>query len=265
MSIIGQRKLLSTLNSFTLDTFPRSCIFIGEKGIGKHTFVNYIKENILKLPLIDITDNISYEYILDIYQNPNPAIYFVNLSTVTEATQNALLKFLEEPLNNSFICLIAESKANVLPTILNRCRQFLFEPYSREELSTFITEEKDRDLLLFVLRTPGKILNSYVKNMSEMLEICNKIVNKLNIASFPNTLSIARKINFKDQYDKYDLDIFLDMLCIACFNDYIKSNSNRSLYMYQLIKSEKQKLVDSRLNKEIFFDHLLTILWKAAR
>ena len=32
--MIGQRKLLSKINSFTIDTFPRSSLLIAEKGMG---------------------------------------------------------------------------------------------------------------------------------------------------------------------------------------------------------------------------------------
>ena len=112
--MIGQSKLLNKLNNFTVDSFPRSIILLGERGCGKHTIVKYIQENIIKFPVMDVTQNISNEYIDNIYRNPNPAIYVIDLNEFTEKEQNVLLKFVEEPLLNSFIILLAESKTNIL-------------------------------------------------------------------------------------------------------------------------------------------------------
>ena len=61
--MVGQKNLLDKINIFNLDTFPRSSLLIAEKGMGKHTVVQHIKENILKIPLLDITKNISNEII----------------------------------------------------------------------------------------------------------------------------------------------------------------------------------------------------------
>ena len=81
--IVGQKKLLAKLNNYTVDTFPRSCLIIGEKGSGKHLIASYIQNDIIKFNLIDITSNISDELIDNIYRNPNPAVYLINLSEMT--------------------------------------------------------------------------------------------------------------------------------------------------------------------------------------
>ena len=49
--MIGQKKLLEKLNTYDLDKFPRSLLLLGEKGSGKHLICDYVKTNILKLPL----------------------------------------------------------------------------------------------------------------------------------------------------------------------------------------------------------------------
>ena len=60
--IVGQDNLIKKLNNYTLDTFPHSIILSGEEASGKHMISNYISENILKLPLIDISDKINSEF-----------------------------------------------------------------------------------------------------------------------------------------------------------------------------------------------------------
>ena len=50
------------------------------------------------------------------------------VETISEAGQNALLKTVEEPGDDSHIILIAESKSGILPTIVSRCIEIGFNP-----------------------------------------------------------------------------------------------------------------------------------------
>ena len=263
--IIGQKKLLNKLDSFNLDTFPHSTLFIGEKGSGKHTIVNYISENIIKLPIIDISETISYDYIDLIYRNPNPFIYLIDINKMTEKEQNILLKFVEEPLKNAYIMLLCDNANLVLNTLYTRCRIFELDSYSKEELEQFISEKENKDLITSILRTPGKILNTNLSNISEIYNLCNTIVDKINIANFSNTLSIVDKLNYKDEYNKFDLDIFFDTLVYTLYNKYLIENNKRIFNMYLLTIDERKKLVDKRLNKEVFVQNFLTKLWKESR
>lgn len=263
--MVGQKKLLSKINTFTIDTFPRSSILIAEKGMGKHTLVKYINDNILKLPLLDITQNISGEVIDQIYRNPNPYVYVINLSDITEKEQNIMLKFIEEPLNNSFIILLAENQNMVLDTVINRCVMFEFENYSKDELKTFVSKNDDADLILRVVKSPGKILTTNTKNIKDIINTCEKIISKLNKANYANTLSIANSINFKDSFDKFDFDIFMDSLTYLLFSAYIETHDKLMLKMYELTRDQRKQLVDKRLNRGLFFNNYITKLWKVSR
>lgn len=263
--MIGQKKLLDNISKLNIDTFPRSTLLIAEKGMGKHTLVNYIKDNILKFPLLNITENLSSDLIDKIYRNPNPYIYVIDLSDITEKAQNVMLKFIEEPLNNAFIFLLAENQNTVLDTVLNRCVIFEFENYSRDELKTFISDAENVDLILSVLKSPGKILTVNTKNIQDIIDTCEKIVTKLNQANYANTLSITNKINFKDSFDKFDFNLFMETLTVTLFNNYLKTNSELSFKMYELIRDQKKLLIDKRLNREIFFNNFITKLWKLSR
>lgn len=263
--MIGQKKLLSRINNLTIDTFPRSSLLIAEKGMGKHTLVTYIRDNILKLPVLDITDKISYEVINEIYRNPNPFIYLINLSEMTEKEQNIMLKLVEEPFNNSFIILLAENQNMVLDTIINRCIVFEFENYTKDELKTFISDVENAELILSVIKSPGKILTTNTQNIKDMVEVCEKIVNKLGNANYANALSIANKINFKDSYDKFDFEIFMDTLIYSLFSAYLTTGNVITFKMYELTREQRKQLIDKRLNKEIFFNNFITKLWKVAK
>ncbi len=183
--MVGQKQLLSQLDKYTIDTFPRSVLISGDEGAGKHLLVEYLASNILKLPVVDITDNLSLEVIENIYLSVNPSIYLINLNNITDKTQNILLKLLEEPLSHSFIILIANSGINILSTILNRCIKIYMDKYSKEELESIAGKPLD-DITLSILNTPGKLKYLEHSSLENMLDVCHKIVSKLNIIRFDN-------------------------------------------------------------------------------
>jgi DNA polymerase-3 subunit delta' len=55
--------------------------------------------------------------------------------------QNALLKVLEEPPDNTFFILIATQTSPLLPTIISRCRRFRFFPPSCHEIQTILVHQ----------------------------------------------------------------------------------------------------------------------------
>jgi DNA polymerase III subunit delta' len=58
------------------------------------------------------------------------------------SAQNALLKTLEEPPNDSLLILIAASVGELLPTLRSRCLRVSFAPLAREQVTAFLVSEK---------------------------------------------------------------------------------------------------------------------------
>ena len=264
--MIGQEALLAKLRLYNINTFPRSVMLIGEKGCGKHMLTDIIKSEILTpLPLVDITTLISDEYLDEIYRNPNPSIYLIDLSVITEKSQNTILKFVEEPSNNAFIILLAEHRNLVLNTVLNRCIIFEFEQYTKEQLMQFTENHPNSDIITDILRTPGKLLYTNFDSFNEALELADKIIKKIHIASYPNTLSIAGKVNYKDEYDKINVEIMFDLLCFTMLSEYKRTHDINILKMYQLTAEHRKSLLDKRLNKQLHFENYLSKLWQLSR
>ena len=46
MEFVGQEKLINTLNSYTLDSLPKTMMFLGESGCGKHTLAQTLAEKL---------------------------------------------------------------------------------------------------------------------------------------------------------------------------------------------------------------------------
>ena len=259
--MIGQESLKKELFSYNLTQFPKTLLFLGDSGCGKHTLTMELADN-LHLPLVDITDIISSETLETIQLSALLTMYLIDLDKLTERAQNIVLKFIEEPSDTAYVILISSNENRVLDTILNRCYKCKFSAYSKEELKQ-ITGEDVSEELLSACSTPGQIKLSQ-RHFVEIKQLCITIIARLDKANFSNALTIVNKINYKDEYDKYDLTVFLKVLLNELYLSYINGN-NKSLKLYNIVNAESKKLIDFRLNKEIFMQHLVTLLWKASK
>jgi len=117
---------------------------------------------------------------------------------------------LEEPLKNSFIVLIAETDMGILQTILNRCQIWHLQNYTREYLATFI--EGGNDYILEIAQTPGQVMELCKTDFSSMIDLADKIIDKIAVASITNTLTLSNKVGFKNDPDRPDVKLFVDVL-----------------------------------------------------
>ena len=263
--MIGQEKLQSWIKNIKISDISHSLLLIGDKGCGKHLFSTMISSK-LGLDVVDITECITYEYIEDIYQKALPAVYVINASEISEKQQNAMLKFIEEPLSTCYIVILTNNKSELLPTVINRCFPLEFERYTNEELNQFININDDnKDLVLSVCRTPGKLLNVDSNSIKNCFDLCNKMIDKLNVANYANTLTISDKINYKDEYDKVDTETFFNIFEDCLLKRYIFDLNVKLIDLYKETVKFHSKLKDSRLNKQYLVDNYLTSIWKLSR
>lgn len=264
-TIVGQTKLLSKIDSYNFDTLPHSIIFEGKKGSGKHTLVSYLGEKI-NLPVLDITEYINDDYIENIYREVNPKIYIVNSDLIKEKDQNMLLKFFEEPPLNAYIILLSSSIYSVLPTIKSRGFILRIDKYSKEDLISFcdLNNFKVEENILDLCEVPGDISKIYTNNINieEINKLCGLIVDKLSKASFPNTLTIAEKINYKDEFDKIDLDFFIKILYNKLKDKYLLTKDSKYLDLLKIVFEFKSRLYDPRLNKDMLIRNMLCNMWE---
>lgn len=264
--MVGQEDLINYIKTLTLDTFPKSSILLGEDGSGKHEIVKEISSH-LNLPLIEYKD-ISFETLMEIQLRALPALYLIDTTSLTEKTQNIILKFIEEPLNNSIIILLAENKNLLLDTVVNRCRIFELKPYSKEILKTFVKDTLNEKLILEVCTTPGQIYDLEHVNIKDLYTLCEKIITRVTEATYVNTLSISDKLNYSDEYDKFDVLLFFKILTLVagnfCINNLNLDDNQNNFYLklYNIISKFKNRILkDKRLNKEHLVENFLTELW----
>lgn len=256
MNILGQDKILRKIDRLNIDNFPRSLLLVGERGSGKHLITNYISSK-LGLEIIDISNDISQEMIETIYVQVTPRIYLIDTSVISVKAENTILKFLEEPSKSAFIILLTTSKNLLLSTIVNRCQSWELEKYSEEVLSTFIENKENKEIILQVANTPGKIKDISSCGLNDIMSLCNKIIEVVSTNNISNTLTIVNKISFKDEKDKYDFDLFVDIMLYCIKQHIFQINDSRLIEYYKLTNKLSNDRFIPHINKKLLFEHYL--------
>lgn len=252
--ILGQEKICNRIASLTLDSFPRSLMLVGPSGSGKHMICDEVSRK-FNLVQRDITDQLTFEEIEELYNRVEPYLYIIRVNEISVKEENTILKFLEEPLKNSFIILVAETDNGILQTILNRCQIWYLQPYKKELLKTFLENNDER--ILMIADTPGQIKEFSLVNLEDVITLADKIITKISIASVSNTLTLVSKIGFKDDKDKINIRLFSKVLMNRFLEFSKNTNDNRFVVGYQLTNELNKNLNIKNLDQKLLFEKYL--------
>ena len=242
MNIIGQNKLLSKIDTYyTMNSLPKTMMFIGQTGCGKHMIAKYVAET-FKLDYKEINEDVSNVELADYRHSTIDTLYVIDLNKFTEKQQNQFLLWIEEPSKSVYVILTATSEAGVLSTILNRCIKYNFEPYTKEQIEQ-ITNTSVNDLAFKIFQTPGKLLNLTEQSFNELMHLAGQTVTNISRVEYANALVTATKINYKDLYNKIDFDLFFDAMEYLALEDY--KNTANIVEHSNIIKEEKKEKVNA--------------------
>ncbi len=191
---------------------PHALIFAGEKStpkkemakeFSKMLYASYLGEDVAKLTVYKRIDDemmpniiyirrdkqttISVEQIRDVMSETSvssmengPKIYiFEDADYLGTASSNAVLKFVEEPIDGTYIIFITDDINNILNTIQSRCALIKFKPLQKDAVIERISKpEYDRDYLSAVVEYTKKD-EEIIKIMEDpkMLEIYNLVTD----------------------------------------------------------------------------------------
>lgn len=264
-AVIGQEKLVKALEGYTLETVPKTILFLGQSGCGKSWIANAFAKQ-LDLEVVVVQPDSTAEKLIEYYQCPINKMYLIDLKDIVEKDQNKFLKFIEEPSKTMNIILMAESTVGILPTILNRCVKYVFEPYTPEQLKQFDWAVNCSEEIAYeICKTPGQLLELSADNLDQALSLCRAIVSSVDKANYANTLSIVTKINLKDDAKKIDFKLFFDLMTYAAFDDYKKNNNELSFKIYLYTIRQQAKALNINVAKEAFLLNYLDNIWRLAR
>lgn len=260
--VIGQEKICNRIASLTIDDFPRSLMLVGPQGAGKHLLCREIAER-FSLPQMDITNELTLENIEEMYNRVEPYLYIIRVNEISVKEENTILKFLEEPLKNAFIVLIAETDNGILQTILNRCQIWYLQPYKKEFLASFVTDPNS--LVLMIADTPGQVQLLSSINLTEALALADKIITKIHMASVSNTLTLVSKVGFKEEPSKINIKLFVKIV-LHRFREFIKNTNDAKLVTgYYLTNELSKNLGVKNLDQKLLFERYLIQLRSCMR
>lgn len=259
--IIGQTKLLSVIDSFTKQTLPKTLLFTGPVGCGKHTISKYIAEH-FNLNMVNIEESVTPEELDSFLLSTIDTLYVIDLNKFSEKQQNQFLKFIEEPSKSVYTVLLANSEVGVLPTVINRCAKYSFDTYSKEEVEQILNTTVN-DLAFTIFQTPGKLLNLTESNFNDLLALGEKVITKIGHVTYGNALIISTRVNYKDLYSKVDFDLFFDVVEYLALEDFKHNHSKQSLKIFEITNRFKQYTTHTSLIKENLMLNYLTTLWEA--
>jgi replication-associated recombination protein RarA len=261
--VIGQTKLMSIIDSYTIHTLPKALLLIGQAGCGKHTISKYISEK-FNLEYMEVEENISSTDIESFLYRTINTLYVVDLSKFSEKQQNQFLKAIEEPSKSAYFILTACSEAGILNTISNRCIKYTFEPYTKQEIEQ-IAGATVNEQAFTIFKTPGKLLNMTDSSFSSIITLADSVVKNIHAAKYANALVISTKINYKDLYNKVDFNLFFDAVEYLALEDFKANSTQRSFTIFKITNQFKQYATQSNLIKETLMLNYLTTLWEAVQ
>lgn len=252
--VTGQEKICKLIDGATLDDFPRSLMLVGARGSGKHLLCNYISKK-FNLTTVDLTDTLDLETIDELYNRVEPYLYTIRVNEISVKEENTILKFLEEPLKNSFIVLIAETDLGILQTILNRCQIWYLQNYKKEFLESFLAG--GNPYILEIAQTPGQVIELSRIDFTEIIDLADKIIDKISVASITNTLTLSNKVGFKEDPDRPSVRLFVDVLLSRIVNRCKVVCDERLYQAYSLTNELQKSLKIKNLDYKALFEKYL--------
>jgi len=129
-------------------------------------------------------------------------------------TQNAFLKTLEEPPENTILILTTSKPQNLLPTILSRCQKIAFNPVPENAIKRELLKNPDLD------------------------DVSANIISKISNGSMEKALQLANQ-GFMEA--RKDADVFLDII-------YEYNNENFFTFLKNFKSSAKNELLIELIN-----------------
>ncbi|MBO5321128.1 MAG: hypothetical protein J6B22_00795 [Clostridia bacterium] len=178
--LVGNNKIAPSLeNALREHRIPHAILIDGDVGTGRHTLANFLSlaavcsgdlipcDECKNCRMASSSNHPNIRYITpekdkksiavaqirelknDAYIKPHQAknkIFIIDpADSLNPQCQNALLKILEEPPENTIFILVAESKASLLDTVLSRCVVLSLNVPSFEEASHYLQSKTNFD------------------------------------------------------------------------------------------------------------------------
>ena len=267
-NIVGhdrQKEILS--KSIESGNISHAYLFFGNSGIGKKQVALEFAKYILKTDNLEnhpdfklvsriedkkdiLVEQIRKEVIDDVYIVPavgDRKVYIIDeAETLNTASQNTLLKTLEEPPQYITIILIASNISTLLTTILSRVNQIPFEGISNLQLKKYIKDnynaEFSDNIIEYFDGSIGKAIYAIENDLNTKYEKVDKLYGYINAKNTIEAMKYSNEIEL-------DKDELLDYL------EYILYKSGKFVCI-KIVENAKKRLKFNG-NYDIIIDSML--------
>jgi len=288
-----QPQVLKELNNMVKKGHvPHALIFYGEKSTSKVEVALEFSKMLYEKNLSKDINEYEFNHLIDIHEHPNikhikrdskssitidaareimndnnlyseypgPIIYiFEDADYFNSSSINSILKFVEEPKDDTYIIFIVENLNNLLPTIQSRSILINFKPLDKERVVEKLSHEGlDKDILNVIAeyrKKEDEIINIY--NDSKYIDCYNAVIDLINEPFERNgSLVLINTESFKKIKDN-ELQEFYVSLLVFVFEDLLKiKRSDYNIifnnYLNRLTQVQNQftesKLIDAIKN-----------------
>lgn len=160
------------------------------------------------------------------------AVLIIDSQLMNEEAQNALLKALEEPPDDTIFILTALSGKSVLPTIASRCEKIDILPVSLAASKRFFEHATSRDIESAWRLSGGNVglMSSLLGDKQhELKQSVNEVKDFLSLPRYERIIFLEKKVK-----DKAQLGLFLAALFLS-----LTALHRRSIERYNLTQSKK--------------------------
>ncbi|MFH1782794.1 MAG: DNA polymerase III subunit delta' [Candidatus Omnitrophota bacterium] len=203
---------------------------------------------------IDIIREIIYQSSLKPYEAKKRFFIINDSSSMTEESQNALLKLLEEPPRNHILILTALNTAGLLPTVCSRCKTLKFYLIQKNRIEELLKKRDicDMEAVLFSHMSLGSIGKAFSFKEKDMISKRDKVINDF----FFKKTAILRE-NVLDRDGKEDIEDLLYIL-LSWYRDLLiakftgDKESLLNIDRAEEIASLEERFSKERIEKDIF-------------
>jgi DNA polymerase III subunit delta' len=186
-----------------------------------------------------------------------PKIYIIDqIDKMSVNASNSILKFIEEPMEDTYTILITDQVHQILPTIISRCQVLSFQPIDTKQLKEQLIEKG-------INREIASIGAALTNDLTHAIEICQDeaiqgvitLVNQIGSAMLKrdkNLILICEKSSVDLYNNKKLIYYFLDILLLMLrdFNKVKMGNDNVILTAQHDLMKQYINVMDSEQNAQ---------------
>lgn len=279
--MIGQKKLIQQIDDMIeKHHFPRFSVVVGDRGMEHEDVAHYVASK-MEVPIIKLQD-VKVETIRNMisqaYKLHNTTVFCIpHADDMSVNAKNAILKVVEDTPNRAYFIMCLEDINNTLSTIQSRAMVFQMIRPTHDDIKEFArslyvnvedVDENRLNLLSQAACTVGDVLTINKLGVESYYSYANQFIKDVVELDGAEAFKLTERLAIKDEEDKFDCRIFINLLQIVLLNQ-IKAemgNATKKATWVSHIGKYKSDMRIKGINKQMLMDMMIIEMrkiWKS--